>query len=525
MTYFRELSQLCERLRELSGRKDKISLIARFLKRLEISEVKWASRLLIGRPLPESIDEELNIGYTTLMELRNAQSSLITDPPTIEEVGEYLLRIAKISGQGARERKKSMLASLIVRMTDLERRWLIKMIIGEMQHGVNEGLLLEVLSEILNTTRESIQRAYTLIGDIGEVARLALEGGRQIIESVKIMVYRPLKPMLAEECEDLEEIFRDHPSEYMAEYKVDGARVHIHIGEEGVRIFSRRLNEITQSIPDVVEQVREHVKPCRTILDGEIVAVDHNGKPLPFQMLLRRFKRIREVNNVKDIPLKLYVFDILYLDGEELIDLPYTTRWRKLENIVSPEILIPRKIVRSVEDVEEFLKSAIESGSEGIMLKRLDGRYIPGKREKLWLKIKSAETLDLVIVQADWGYGRRTGWLSNYHLAAYNPETGGYEIIGKTFKGLSDEEFEWITKKLLELKIGEEEYTVRVRPEIVVEVAYGEIQKSRKYLSGLALRFARITKFRLDKRPWEADTIQEVRRRYLKQFEKKSAYL
>ncbi len=525
MVLFREFSELCERLRETTGRKDKVSLIVRFLKTLEPSEIRYASRLLIGQPLPENISDELDVGYNTLMELHELQSTLVADPLTIREVGEKLFEIAKIKGYGSRDKKKNILSGLISRMDEVEREWFTKIVIGEMQHGVNEGVLLEALGEIANIPLESIYRAYMLLGDIGELAELAGRGSSKDIESIRLEVYRPVRPMLAEQCQDLSELFKEPPAAYAVEYKLDGARVQIHIGNNGVKIFSRRLNEVTQSIPDVVEQINRRVNRCIAVLDGEIIAVDSSGRPLPFQMLLRRFRRTRNFEEAKHIALRLYLFDILYLDGEELIDLPYSERWSRLEKIAHPDILIPRKIVHSEDDVKSFLDSAIKAGHEGIMLKKFDGRYKPGRREKLWLKFKPSENLDLVITKADYGYGRRTGWLSNYHLAAYDPETGRYEIVGKTFKGLTDEEFEWITKKLLELKLSEEGYTVRVKPEIVVEVAYNEIQKSRKYKSGLALRFARIIKIKLDKKPHEADTIQELRRRYFKQFEKKSQYI
>ncbi|MEN2975460.1 MAG: hypothetical protein ABDH32_07825, partial [Candidatus Caldarchaeales archaeon] len=254
MTLFKELSELCERLREISGRNDKISLVVRFLRRLEGAEISWASRLLIGRTLPTTMSEELNVSHGTLMDLESVHSTLTIEPLTIKEVGETLLRIAKTSGYGSMERKKNMLRGLLGRMTDLERRWFMKMIIGEMQHGVNEGLLLEALSETSGTPIESIHRAYMLTGDIGELAQVAIEGGRDRIESIKLEVYRPVMPMLAEDCKDVDELFKDYAGEYRAEYKVDGARVQVHYAEEGVRIFSRRMNEITQSIPDIVEQ-------------------------------------------------------------------------------------------------------------------------------------------------------------------------------------------------------------------------------------------------------------------------------
>ncbi|MEM3819950.1 MAG: ATP-dependent DNA ligase, partial [Nitrososphaerota archaeon] len=434
MTTFKELSELCERLKETFGRKDKVSLIVRFLRNLDPIQVEYASRLLIGKPLPENMSDELDVGYNTLIEIRDMQSTLMHEPLTINDVAEKLLEIAKIKGYGSREKKKNIILGLLARMDEVEREWFMKIVIGEMQHGVNEGVLLEALAEIGGVSLEHIHRAYMLVGDIGELAKQLKIHGGGIVESIRLEVYRPVKPMLAEQCQDIRELFKEPNVMYALEYKVDGARVQIHVGYNGVKIFSRGLKDITESIPDVIEQVEKNVKKCIAVLDGEIIAVDSSNRPLPFQVLLRRFRRTRTFEEDLQIPLRLYLFDILYLDGLELMDLPYFERWNKLKSISSPDLLIPRRIAYSEKDVKEFLESATNAGHEGIMLKKLDGKYKPGRREKLWLKIKPSETLDLVIIKADYGYGRRTGWLSNYHLAAYDPETGGFEIVGKTFK-------------------------------------------------------------------------------------------
>lgn len=383
---------------------------------------------------------------------------------------------------------------------------------------------MEALAELTGAGLDVVQRAGMLLGDVSELARLALRGGRPALESVKLVLFRPIKPMLAETCESVEEAFERLGGRAAFEYKFDGARVHVHLKNGEVRVFSRRLSDVTESVPDLVEQVRRGVRAREAVLDGEAVAVGRGGKPLPFQELLKRFRRVRDVEAAaRQIPLKLHLFDILYLNGRELLDLPYEERWRLLEAVVKPWLLTPRLVTNSAEEAERFLSRAVGEGHEGLMAKRLDSPYRPGRREGLWLKLKPAETLDLVIVAADWGHGRRTGWLSNYHLAAYNPEKGGFEVVGKTFKGLTDEEFEWMTKKLLQLKLRDDGYTVLVKPEVVVEVAYNEIQRSPKYGSGYALRFARIVRIRSDKRPEEADTIQRVGELYLKQFERKAS--
>ena len=527
-TRFEELAEVCEKLVILSGRKDKVSQVARFLKRLDSKEAPAAALLLIGRALPEGSEKKLEVSFATLMDLlEDSSQSLLSseEPPTILEVSSTLKRIAEISGPSSRSRKMALLRSLIMRMSELERKWLFKQIIGEMQHGVNEGVLLEALAELTEANLKSVQRAYMLLGRLDELVKIAKEGGREALEKVKLKIFNPLRPMLAEICNDVDELLKDIGGSVAFEYKFDGARVQIHMKDGVVKIYSRRLNEVTESIPDVVKQVKDGVKGVKEIvLDGEVIAVDRDGKPLPFQELLRRFRRVRGVSEkIEEIPLKLQVFDILYLDGVELLDKPYEERWKILSEKVDAKLLAPRIITSDPKVVKNFLEKAIEEGHEGLMAKRLDSPYRPGRREKLWLKIKPAENLDLVIVAADWGYGRRTGWLSNYHLAAYNPRTDGFEVVGKTFKGLTDEEFELMTKKLLQLKLSDDGYTVRVKPEIVVEVAYNEIQRSPKYRSGYALRFARITRIRSDKSPREADTIDKIRELYLKQFRRKGS--
>ena len=525
-TPYRELAELCERLSRLAGRKDKVAQLVRFLRKLDLEEVEPASLLLIGRTTPEGGVEKLEVSVATVFDLLRESSQLTlldSAPPTILEVWRTLQSIASLRGAGSRERRLGLLRSLVHRMTDLEKRWFLKQLIGEMQHGVSEGLLLEAVSELANAPMEKVQRAFMLLGRLGELVRLAAAEGRSGIESVKLKLFRPLRPMLAEVCHDPRELLEKLGEPVALEYKFDGARVQIHVGGAVVRIFSRRLGEVTEGLPDVVQQVREFADGFReAVLDGEVVAVGDDGRPMPFQELLRRFRRIRSVEEeLERVPLKLWIFDILYLDGRELLDEPYAERRRLLEELIPPSYLTPMRVARSADEVEAFLRKALSEGHEGLMIKQLSSPYRPGRREKLWLKLKPAETLDLVIVAADWGHGRRTGWLSNYHLAAYDPEAGGFRVIGKTFKGLTDEEFEWMTKRLLELKLSDDGYTVRVKPEIVVEVAYNEIQRSPKYPSGYALRFARITRVRTDKRPEEADTIQRVRELYLKQFERK----
>jgi DNA ligase-1 len=332
--------------------------------------------------------------------------------------------------------------------------------------------------------------------------------------------------MLAEMAEDIHQVIAEHPEGSAFEYKLDGARIQIHRKGDRVGIFSRRLTDVTDSVPEIVEFARTRVKISEFLIEGEVVALGESGKPVPFQDLMRRFRRVHDIKDmVEKIPLRLYLFDILQSNGKTLIDLPYSERWEILSRIVPAESLAPRILTGDPQVVSDFMQLALKQGHEGLMAKSLRSDYSPGARGKKWFKIKPADRLDVVIVAAEWGSGRRVGWLSNYHLAVRDEDTGEYLVVGKTFKGLTDAEFDTITRRLQDLKTKETKWTVHVKPEIVVEVAHNEIQKSPRYKSGFALRFARITKFRDDKSPEEADTIQRLRKLYDKQFENKGRLL
>jgi DNA ligase-1 len=321
------------------------------------------------------------------------------------------------------------------------------------------------------------------------------------------------------------EALENHGGEVALEYKLDGARVQIHKDGSAVRIFTRNLSEVTNSLPEVVEEVRELAGAERMIVEGEVIAVDEEGRPLPFQHLMRRFRRVHKVEEMAQrIPVQLHLFDILFLDGESLIDSPYRERWQKLERAKARLESTGRRLPRNLEEAKAFTSLSYEEGHEGVMVKHLESPYRPGVRGKSWLKVKRTTSLDLVIVAADWGYGRRHGWLSNYHLAARDEERGTFLEVGKTFKGLTDEEFQQMTERLLALEAQRQRGTVFVKPQVVVEVLFNEIQASPQYESGLALRFARISRLREDKGPQNADTIQSMRRLFEEQSEHKGEY-
>ncbi|NQT09285.1 ATP-dependent DNA ligase, partial [Candidatus Bathyarchaeota archaeon] len=486
-------------------------------------EVSPAALMVVGSVCPEFDSGTLYVGWRTMRNVLDGgrQTSLFDEPLTIGYVHDTLTKIAEASGTGSRRVKGSLLEGLIARADPSEVEVLVRIIFGEMRIGVSEGMMLVGIAAASDVSVALVRRALMLTGNLGKIARMALESGEEGLEGVEMRLFVPLKPMLATMSYDIGEVIEAHGGETSFEYKLDGARIQIHRQGETIKVFSRRLSEVTESLPDVVDVIRERVDSDDFILEGETVAIGEGGKPLPFQDLMRRFRRVHDVEEMTGlIPLRLYLFDILYHDGKLLIDELYTERWRILDEVCPEDLLTERIITGDPEEVEAFLKEAMEAGHEGLMAKRLDSEYTPGSRGKRWFKIKPTETLDLVVTAADWGYGRRTGWLSNYHLAAR--EGDSHLVIGKTFKGLTDVEFKWMTARLQELKTRETPGTVHVRPELVVEVAFNEVQRSPHYKSGYALRFARVTRIREDKAPEDADTMDRVRKLYEAQFRYKA---
>jgi DNA ligase-1 len=445
---------------------------------------------------------------------------------TIAEVYGTLSKLAEVRGAGSKEKRLGLLIMLLNRTTALETEYLSRMLMGEMRIGVVEGVLLDAIADASGVSRQLVRRAHMLHGDIGDVAKIAMTQGAKALEKIGLRLFIPVKPMLAEMAEDIHQVLEDHPEGSSFEYKFDGARIQIHRKGDRVRIFSRRLTDVTDSLPEIVDFAMTKVRGSEFLIEGEVVALGEKGKPVPFQDLMRRFRRVHGISDMAEkIPLRLYLFDTLQSEGKTLIDLPYTERWAILENMIPADSLAPRITTRDPKIAEDFMQSALKDGHEGLMAKSLTSDYSPGARGKKWFKIKPADRLDVVIVAADWGSGRRVGWLSNYHLAVRDEDTGEYLLVGKTFKGLTDAEFDIITDRLKKLKTKETKWTVHVKPEIVVEVAHNEIQKSPIYKSGFALRFARIARFREDKAPEEVDTIQRLRKLYEKQFENKGRLL
>ncbi len=522
-TSFARLAELTRKLEATSKRLEKRALLAAFLRSLRRDEVAPAVHLIVGRIFAESDARTLNIGWATLSKaLEGArQSTLVPQPLTILEVSGAFGQIAEARGADSTKVRRRILESLLGRASEDERDVLMKNVFGEMRIGVNEGVMLEGIADAAGVDADAVRTAHMFLGDLGLVAEIALFEGLDGLRSRGLRLLAPMKPMLAEMADDADEVLAEHGGVTAVEYKLDGARIQVHRKGDAVRIFSRRLSDVTSSLPEIVAIARS-MPADAFLLEGEVVAIDREGKPLPFQDLMRRFRRVHGIEAAQEeIPLRLYLFDLLHLDGRTMIDEPYRVRWELLERLAPAELLAPRRIARSKEDIEAFLAEALEAGHEGLMAKHLESRYSVGKRGKKWFKIKPADHLDVAIVAAEWGSGRREGWLSNYWLAVHDEASGAFQMIGKTFKGLTDAEFEAMTKRLRGLATSEERWGFHVRPEVVVEVAYNEIQRSPHYPSGFALRFARITRIREDKGPEDVDTYARLKELYARQFERK----
>lgn len=559
-TSFRLLAELCERLEATKKRLLMIDAVADFLKRLDQEEVEPAVAMILGRPFPRRSQQTLDVSWATLSGiiermagverkefwqafsksgdigsatktiLENSktrrQAVLFERALTIVGVRRDFSAIAETSGTGSREKKERLMEALFSLASPVEAKYLVRIFIGEMRTGFHEGLMEQTVAKAFDIPLVDVQKASMVTGDVGEVASVLKAEGREGLGRIGFEVFRPVQPMLAQMADNVEEALKEHGGKTAFEFKYDGARVQIHKHGDHVRIFSRRLTDATGSLPEIVETVITNVVAGEAILEGEVVAVDSSGSPIPFQHLMRRFKRVHAIEeSAEQIPLKLYLFDVLYLDGESLISFPYLKRRQKLSEIAGKILLATQIVTENVAIAKPFLGEALAAGHEGLMAKDVNSAYTPGMRGKRWLKIKPVlEPLDLVIVAAEYGYGRRHGWLSDYYLAACDAETGEFVEVGKTFKGLTDAEIIEMTRRLKETATRETTGRVSVVPTIVVEVAYNEIQRSPKYKCEMALRFARITRIREDKNAEDADTIQRVREIYEKQFLKKGRY-
>ena len=493
------------RLAETPGRRDKIARVAALLAEAPPEEIEIAAAYVAGAVR----QQKLGLGWATL---QRAMPGVAAESPTVEltEVDAELDAIARASGKGSADVRQRLLADLLVRLTAEEQRFLGRLIVGELRQGALEGLVLEAIARASRRPPAEIRRALMMTGDLPAVARAAMTGDGAELSAFAVQLFRPVLPMLAGSAEDLTGAMGELGSAAV-EYKLDGARVQIHRSGDQVRVYSRRLNEVTGAVPEVVETVRR-LEAADLILEGEAIALRKDGTPLPFQTTMRRFGRRLDVERMRgELPITLFLFDLLYLDGASLLDEPLGRRWGRLAGLAPSPLLVPRIVTASPEEAEHFHRAAVQAGHEGVMVKALDAPYEAGRRGRRWLKVKSVRTLDLVVLAAEWGHGRRRGWLSNLHLGARDPAAGGFVMLGKTFKGMTDEMLQWQTERLSELEERRDAHTVYVRPELVVEVAFNDLQASPHYPGGLALRFARVKGYRPDKSAADADTIDTLR--------------
>jgi DNA ligase-1 len=512
VTAFAEFVRLCRELEAARGRLDKRRLVAAFLGRVAADEVGTAVAFLTGRPFPASDPRVLSVRG-----LPRAMGEAAGPPLTIPDVAAGFAEVAGASGPGARRLREDRLAALAARATPAEREVLARIVGGEMRTGVSDGVVLEAIAEMAGADAEAARRAALFLGELSAVAVLARTEGAAGLAAAGPRLFVPMLPMLAEIATDLDAVLAVHGGRTALEYKYDGARVQIHSDGARVAIWTRRLSDVTRSLPEVVAIARDDLGGAPSILDGEVVALDTAGRPLPFQELMRRFRRVHGVEALAaSLPVALHLFDCLMAEGRSLIDAPYADRWEALVRVTGGRHLAEREVVTTHAAARSFLERALADGHEGVMAKQLASPYTPGGRGKRWLKLKRAVTIDCVIVAADRGSGRRRGWLSNYHLAVRDGDR--FADVGKTFKGLTDRQFGEMTERLRQLAVDDDGYTVRVRPAVVVEVAYNEIQRSPTYPSGFALRFARITRVREDKGPADATTLSELRELFERQF-------
>lgn len=490
-----EVVEASARVASTRKRLEKIAALAAVLGRLEPREAPVGVAFLAG----EIRQGRIGVGGAAL------RAALPEEPAaeptlTLLEVDRALTDLARLGGPGSGNARLEGLRALLARGTAAEADFLTRLLFGELRQGALEGVMIEAIARAADLPSAGVRRAVMLCGSLGPPAVAALTEGAEGLARFRLEVFRPLHPMLAETAQDSSEALQ-RLGRAAFEWKLDGMRVQAHRSGERVRLFTRGLKEFV--VPELVEAVR--ALPARElVLDGEILALRPDGTPHAFQTTMKRLGERKE-------PLSTFFFDVLHVDGETLLDLGLEERVAVLSRVIPPEMRVPRLVTADPAEAEAFVQDALDRGHEGVMAKALDAPYEAGARGATWLKIKLAHTLDLVVLAAEWGSGRRQGWLSNLHLGARDPETGGFVMLGKTFKGMTDEVLAWQTQRLQELEVSRDGFTVYVRPELVVEAAVSDVQTSPHYPGGMALRFARLKRYREDKSAEEADTIEAVR--------------
>lgn len=496
---YADLVRAAQQVAATPKRGEKVAILAEWFRHVPPDEVEIAVGLLLGRPR----QRRLGVGWASLAELRgSAAESSVTKlgdrsaitSLTIREVDEKFSDLAGFSGSGSQRARHQALTELFQRATPAEAEHLKAVIIGEVRQGANEGVITDAIAKAAGRPLAAVRRAAMLLGGIGPAAA-AVTGGDDL-SAIGLVPGTAVQPMLASTAATVSEAIAriGHSS---VEAKLDGARVQIHRCGDDVRVFTRSLREISESVPSVVAAARS-IASERFVIDGEALGLDADGDPLAFQDTMQAHTT-----------LSPFFFDILSLDDQSLIDLPLSDRRQALAETIPSQLLLPSIITDDPEAGEAFAAQMIAAGHEGVMVKALESTYDAGRRGKGWRKIKPVHTFDLVALAAEWGYGRRTGWLSNLHLGA-RASDGSFVMVGKTFKGLTDDLLRWQTETFQRMALGTEGHVVHIRPELVVEIAIDGVQRSTRYPGGVALRFARVRRYRPDKSAAQADTIETL---------------
>ncbi|MFI7081874.1 ATP-dependent DNA ligase [Micromonospora sp. NPDC049903] len=511
---FLDLAATSAAVGAVSGRRAKVELLADALRRLDPDEVAAGAGWLAG----ELRQRQTGVGWAALRDLPPpaAEATL-----TVAGVDAAIDEIAAVHGAGSQARRRALVAALYTAATAEEQRVLTGLFLGELRQGAQAGLLADAIARAAEVPVGAVRRALLLAGDLRAVAVAALDGGAPALAEFGLRVGRPLAPMLAQSAATVDEALTATGAPAVVDVKLDGIRIQAHRSGDDIAVFTRSLDEITGRVPEVVAAVR--ALPARElVLDGEAIGLDATGRPLPFQQTSSAAARRGGGASVAppvraaaartgETVLTPYFFDLLHLDGADLIDLPGRERWATLAATVDASVLVGRIEVDGPEQAGAAFAAALDAGKEGVVVKSPDAPYDAGRRGAAWVKVKPRHTLDLVVLAVEWGSGRRKGWLSNLHLGARDPAGGGFVMLGKTFKGLTDELLRWQTERFLELSVERGDWVVRVRPEQVVEIAFDGVQTSSRYPGGVALRFARVVRYRDDKTAAEADTIDAVR--------------
>ena len=486
----------------------KVAALAELLKRLDSPA---AVSFLIGVPSQGRI----GAGWRTVYDVKVPPAG--GESLTVVEVDEALGAYGEFSGKGSAQRRADLLAALFGRATEREQDFLRRLLTGELRQGALEGVMLDAIAAAAEVPAAAVRRAFMLSGALPETAVAALNGGAEELAGFTLEVGRPVRPMLASPAESLPEAMAELGS-VVVEHKLDGARIQVHRRGDEVRIFTRTLREITSTVPELVDLVR--AMPCTSVvLDGETLALTDDGKPRPFQETMSRFgsllngasaEKITSPGDLRELLLSPFFFDCLHLDGEDLLDVPLRQRLDALRFVAGVHV-IPGAVEPDEQQAAAVVDASLAAGHEGVMVKALDSVYAAGRRGRSWQKVKPVHTLDLVVLGVEWGSGRRKGMLSNLHLGARDPDGGPPIMVGKTFKGMTDELLAWQTRELAAIAVEEHDWGVLVRPELVIEIELDGAQVSSRYAGGVALRFARVLRYRPDKDAADADTIDAVR--------------